>query len=370
MQILKKLGIAVVLLFLCVPVVADARSVVRIEDGVSVAKEAVADGDLYAVAETAAISGLVAGDFITAAGEVTISGRVASDTLALAAAVSISGEVGDDVRVVGDTVTVTGTIEGDLFVVARRLTILSDAAVRGDVLFFGQTGVIEGQIGNDVLGRATDLRLDGAVGGMVDVTVETLTLGDRANVTGDVRYESARELIRAPGAVVSGSVLQSAGEVTPTFAYPADVAIGILMILFAALSWYLVSRRTLEQHAAVGTRSILRSGLIGAALFFVAPFVIVILVMSQLGLLLALLGFALYIVLIVLAMIGMVPIAGELLRRYLWRRGQFGLVWLLAGSLVLGLLLLVPAFAALPALLLLLISVGALTERLYTVIRY
>jgi len=369
MKILRNFSGLVVLLFLLTPTNAEARSVVRIEDKLSIAQESVADGDLYAAAETAAVSGLVAGDLLVAAGDVTLSGKVASDTLAFAGAISISGEMGDDVRIVADTVTVTGVINGDLFVVARRLNILSDATISGDVLFFGQSGVIQGKVGNDVLGRMTELRLDGAVEGMVDVTVGTLTLGDRTVVAGDVRYGSATPITRAPGSVVSGSVVQSDGVMRSPFAYPTDVALGVLMLLFTVLSWYLLSRRTLERHATHSAQTIVRSGLLGSAVFFGVPFIILLLVLSQLGVLLALLVVAAYALLVLLAIVGMVPILGELFRRFVWRRGQFGLVWLLSGALVIGALLLVPAVAVFPLLMVLLISLGALSERLYSVLR-
>lgn len=354
--------------FLLAPA-AEARSVVRVEDSVSVPSEAVADGDLYGVGTEAIVSGVVTGDFYSAVGELTITGSVASDTVAVAGMVDVSGTIGDDLRIIADSVTISGTVEGDVFVVARKLTVLSEATIKGDVIFFGQEGVIAGTVGNDVLGRVTELRVDSQVGGMVDVTVGELTLGDRAAITGDVRYESAASLVRAPAAVISGSVVQADGVVPDPYAYLKGVAETILVLLFAVLSWYLLLRRNLEQVVDAASRSLLRSGLLGAAVFIVTPFIMGILVASQLGALVGLLLFVLYVLVVVLAAVGSIAVTGELVRRFLRPSQRFGLLYIVLGAALVGLCLTLPALTAIPLFLVFLITLGAIAERIYHAIR-
>ncbi len=355
--------------FLLLALPAEARSVVRVEDTVSVPSEAVADGDLYGVGSEAVVSGAVTGDFYTTVGKLTITGSVASDTVAFAGMVDVSGTVGDDLRVVAESVTISGTIEGDLFVIARKLSVLSEAEVKGDILFFGQEGTIAGAVGNDVLGRVTELRVDGPVAGMVDVTVGALTLGDRAAVTGDVRYESAATLVRAPDAVVSGSVVQADGEVPDPYAYIKGVAETILVLLFAVLSWYLLLRRNLELVTEAASRSLVRAGLLGAAVFLVTPFIMGILVASQLGVLVGILLFVLYLLIIVLAAVGSIAVMGDLVRRFLRPQQRFGLLYIVLGAAIIGLCLTLPALAAIPLLLVFLITLGAIAERIYHAVR-
>lgn len=348
---------------------AEARSVVRVEDAVSVPSEAVADGDLYGVGSEAVVSGSVTGDFYSAVGELTITGTVASDTVALAGMVDVSGTVGDDLRIIADSVTISGTVEGDVFVIGRKLSVLSEATIKGDVIFFGQEGVIAGTVGNDVLGRVTDLRVDGPVAGMVDVTVGSLTLGDRAAVSGDVRYESAVTLVRAPAAVVSGAVVQADGEAPDPYAYLKGVAETVLVLLFAVLSWYLLLRRNLEQVTEAASRSFVRAGLLGAAVFLVTPFVMGILVASQLGVLVGVLLFVLYVLVIVLAAVGAIAVTGEMVRRFLRPQQRFGLLYIVLGAALVGLCLSLPALAAIPLLLVFLITLGALADRIYHALR-
>lgn len=342
---------------------------IRVDESVSVPSEAIADGDLYSVGSEAVVSGSVTGDFYTAVGELTITGTVASDTVALAGAVDVSGEIGDDLRIIADSVTISGTVNGDVFVIARKLNILSEATVSGDVIFFGQEGAVAGTVGNDVLGRVTTLRVDATVGGMVDVTVGALTLGDRAAVTGDVRYESAASLVRAPAAVVSGSVVQAEGVAPDPYAYLKGVAEMVLVLLFAVLSWYLLLRRNLEQVVATASRSLVRAGLLGAAVLVVTPFIMGILVASQLGVLVGVLVFVLYLLALVLAAVGSVAVSGELCRRFLRPQQTFNLLYIVLGAAVLGLCLTLPALAVIPLLLIFLITLGAIAERVYLAVR-
>ena len=61
-------------------------------------------------------------------------------------------------------------------------------------------------VGGKVLGTAERVRINSAVAGGVDISTPNLTLGEQANITGDVRYVSDSELVRATGAVVTGVV--------------------------------------------------------------------------------------------------------------------------------------------------------------------
>ncbi len=369
MKYFLTIGALVSCVFFPVVTPAEARSVVRVEDSITVPRDAVADGDLYGVGSEAVVSGTVTGDFYAAVGELTITGSVASDTVALAGMVDVSGTVTDDLRLVADSVTISGTIVGDLFVIARKLNVLSEAKIQGDILFFGQEGVIAGAVGNDVLGRVTELRIDGPVAGGVDVTVGALTLGDRAAVTGDVRYESAASVVRAPAAVVSGSVVQAEGVAPDPYAYLKGVAETILVLLFAVLSWYLLLRRNLELVTEAASRSLLRSGLLGAAVLLVTPLIMGILFASQLGVLVGILLLMLYLLTVVLAAVGSIAMTGELVRRFLRPQQRFGLLYIVLGAAIVGLCLTIPALATIPLLLVFFITLGAIAERIYHTIR-
>jgi cytoskeletal protein CcmA (bactofilin family) len=347
----------------------EARSVVRVGESVAVATEQVAEGDLYAVGQAVAISGKVAGDAQLLGLSTTLNGSVASDTLMVGGVVSVAGEVGDDVRVVGGDVTVSGTIIGDLFVIGGTLTVLSSAKIEGDIIFFGQEADIAGTVGHDVMGNATTWRLDGPIAGGVDITTSQLTLGERAAVARDVRYVSHQELTRAPAASVTGSVVRNDPLLVADTGVWQTLAIFVLTVLFAALSWYVLLRRSLEDVIATTTTATVRSGLIGLAIIFVVPFLATVLVVSQLGALVGLILVALLIFLLLLAAVGVVPVVGNAVRYWTSPQQSFGIIWLGVGGLIVAGCLLASAWFAVVLFLALTVTLGALTERLYAAVR-
>lgn len=366
----NRLIFSAVLLLACgVTLTAEARSVVRFGEDITVADKQEAEGDFYGIGSVANISGTVAGDAHVVAGRVSIRGSVASDTLAIGVVTTVDGEVGDDLRVIGDDVTIAGHVHGDLLVIARTLTILKEAKVDGDVIFFGQNGTISGEIGNDVFGRVTALRLDGKVAGAVEVSVGDLTLGDKASIAGTIQYESDEEIVRAPNATVAGEIIRQDPPAVPQTTAMRGIFSIFATLIFATGVWYLLLRRSLE---VIGSRSVqrpLRAGLIGLSVLFSVPFLVGALFLSQLGIFAGVLLLVFYIFSLGVSAIAAVAVVGESIRTWVAPKMAFGVWWLLAGALVLtSLLALPPLFLVIP-LAALLIALGAFCEYLYQQVR-
>lgn len=366
----KKLIFSAVIIVLCgFSAEAEARSVVRFDDEVIVADKQAAEGDFYSIGSKATISGDISGDAHVVAGKVDIRGTVASDTLAVGATVTVDGEIGDDLRVIGVDVTIAGHVKGDLMVIAQTLTVLDQAKIDGDVIFFGHEGTISGVVGHDVFGRVTTLRLDGPVAGTVDIAVGSLTLGDKAAITGNVQYESVDELVRAPNAAVTGEVMRTDPASVPQSEAWRGVLGIFVTLIFAVGAWYLLLRRSLEVIASRSIQNPLRAGLVGLSVLVAVPFLVTALFVSQVGIFAALLLLVFYVFALGVATIAAVAVVGEAIRFFVMPKQSFGIWWLLVGTATLTLLLLLPTiFVALPVLALL-IALGSFCEYLYQQIR-
>lgn len=350
---------------------AKSSSVIRVGETLDLDDEQTVDGDYYGVASDVALSGAIAGDAYIVGAQTTLNGKVASDTLAIGANVTVGGEVGDDLRVVGAQVTVSGHVRGDLVVVASQLKVLSTAQIDGDLIFFGGTVDVAGAVAHNVMGNMTALRVDGLVGGDVDVKVGALTLGDKAVVTGTLQYASASELTRSPNSVVSGSIVKNEPENDPSsnsFSLLEEIILAILPLLFGALCWWLMFRQNLlavvDRSATLPVRAIL----IGAAVAVVMPIVAGILLVSGLGILLGVLFMALYVVLLCVACVALGPIVGAVVHAWVVPQRPFGVFSILGGVLVLGLLMALP-FGSLLLLGGVVLSLGVITERMYMALR-
>jgi len=352
--------------FIASTVFASANTVVRTGETVSITGDQVVDGDLYVAAGKVNISGNLSEDVMILGGQVKLNGNVAENAFMIAGSVDVNGQIGDDLRIIAAEVTIADSISGDLFVMGGSVNILSSASVAGDVLIYAGDVVIEGFVGGDVIGLAGNLRIDSDVVGNVNVTVNKLTLGDRANIGGSVSYISSQLVNRSLNATVAGELVRNDPVIPKTesnrFAWLAPS----LILLFSVLTWYLVSRKTLN---AVVSRSLVMSPrplVTGALTFFLAPIAIGLLLVSLIG---SVVGFVLllaYFKLIFLSFIGMVAVLGQLLMISFNRQSGKKVILL---SLIVGLfgfllLTMLPVLGYILIAVLMLTTLGAIVDLL------
>jgi hypothetical protein len=305
--------LVVLALLLLTPALAFASTVIRTGDTVSIGQDQVIEGDLYAAGNIVSLSGQVEEDLLVAGTEVNINGQVGLDVFALGANVDINGTVGDDLRVIGSNVIVAEPILGDVFAVGANIKILSTASVSGDVTVIGGTVIIEAPVEGDILGWVESLRIDSSVTGDINVTTQSLTLGDKATISGNVQYVSSEPLVRSQSSTIVGEEVRNDPPIADNESFnPLAILLPLLGLLFSVALWFLVSRRSLQ---LVVSRTLLpgvRAVLLGGATLLLAPFAIVVLVMSALGTLPGLALLTLYVLFIILAMIALPAVAAQL----------------------------------------------------------
>jgi cytoskeletal protein CcmA (bactofilin family) len=354
-------------LFLVSPIAAHASAVVRSGDSVTLAQNQSVEGNFYAVGSVVALSGNITGDAVIVGGNVTVNGTVTDDLAVLGGAVNMSASSTKDVRIIAGDVTISKPITGDLVVVGGRLTILSTGSVKGDVLIYGEDATIDGAVGGQIMGTVHTLRVNGPVGAGIDVTTSSLTLGDQANITGDIQYTSANQLARSPNAVVTGKVMQgtdgvAASDVTSML---KNITILFLISLFATLSIYLVARKFVEDMSRLAVRQVGMKTLIGFGTFAIAPITVGILFVSMLGILVGIIELALLVVLAVVSLVLTNAVFGALIAKYLTKKSQLSVPYIIAGAIVTQICLIIPFVG--PAILALafLATAGALVTSFY-----
>jgi cytoskeletal protein CcmA (bactofilin family) len=335
--------------------------------GVSVAADQIVEGNFYGTSDTLTISGDVRRDAVLAAyRSVTINGAVAEDVLVAAGEARLFGSVGEDVRIVAGEVTIADTVAGDVLVIGGTLEVLSTATITGDVLFYGGTAILSGTVDGTVIGHMQSLRVDGVVAGDVQVHVDALTLGERANVTGSIRYTSPVELVRSANATVEGDITRTEPDLlTPTFSLEW-FAIPLLISLFSILVWQLVSRQSLR-------RVMVESGVTNGWTFFVGVLVIalgiptsVVVMVTVIGLLVGMLLLAVWLGIVAAAIIAAPAVIGYQLQRSVAVLAKLPTVWVLAlGVVAFHVLRIVPLLGALLLLVLVVYTCGLITRLLF-----
>lgn len=350
-----------VLAVLMLPVLVSASTIVRTGGSIGILQNQVVEGDFYAFGDNVTLSGQVTEDILAAGARVILNGEVGGDALIVGATVDINGPVNDDVRVVGTAVSVSGEVNGNLVVVAQTLKILSSASIKGDVLFYGGSAEIAGTVGRDVLGRNEVMRIDGPVMGAVNVRSQQVTLGDQANISGDLRYESTSEVVRSPNAVVAGNVTRSDGEAPETGSFAGFVLV-FLISIFATLVFYLLLPGLLRRVGSQVVDYPVRSTLIGVGTFFLLPIAGLALLASTLGLVVGGVLLSAFIAVSFAAYAAAGALAGVILARIFKKPDELSIIWIVSGTLALHMLMSAPYVGVALLIGLVLITLGALVE--------
>ncbi|MFT5036808.1 MAG: hypothetical protein ACI9VM_000373 [Candidatus Azotimanducaceae bacterium] len=355
-------------IFLVVPVAhSSADTALRMNDSITLSVDQTVEGDFYGfsgLAGSVSLSGSIEGDATVFGTTVTTNGLISGDLLALSGTAQVHASVTDDVRIVAGEVTIAEYVGGDVFVLGGILNVLSSAQIDGNIFFFGGQGKIEGVVGGSIFGTSEILRIDSAVAGSVDVTVmQSLVMGEKADITGDVTYESRNEMVRAQSAVIVGDVVRNAHTIGSV--NPKDALVPFLVYAFSTLIMYLIFRGRLLKLLSDANTSFTRNGLIGAAGVFFLPAAVVLLLVTIIGSVVGLLGSLVVLAMYTSALLFVPIFVGFLIKLVISKKEEVTLLGTLGGIVVTELLFLVPIAGPIIAIALTIVLLGTILTYLY-----
>ena len=357
--------VLLVAVLITIPLTSFAATVVRTGESVSVEKDQRIEGDFYTAASILNISGEITGDIAAISAKTTLNGTVASDALLAGGNVDVHGAVGDDLRIIAGDAIIAEPVTGDVFVIAGTVKVLSTASIGGDLLVYGGDVEVSGSIGGNIIGNVTSLRIDAPVAGNIDVTTDALTLGDRADVTGSVRYVSAAVLTRAQNAKVGAEITRSDESIKDTSTNTKSVLVPVLMLLFSTLVWYLIARRFLVRIVNRALVRGIRPIATGFIAFFAMPVVSIILIMSVLGGFVGVAGLVAYVFAILLALVSGIAVLGQFIMTQIKKGEQtISPVTLGVGVLVALISIFIPFIGPVLLLTVFLVTLGAIVDLL------
>lgn len=361
------LAVSFALPVLVAPANGEAAVIRTSGDTVSVPDDSVVPDDFYALGSEVKVLGAVEGDLYVASGAVTVTGPISGDLVVLGGNVSVRGSVGDDVRVVGGKATLEGSVGGDIFSSVGTLTIERSSEIAGDVFFYGGDLEIDGIVAGVVYARGAELSVDGEVGA-IDAIAEEVRLGNRAHVAGSVNYQSASQIFRAQESRVEGEILRQVREEKPEDALKGRIVFASMM-LFASLLAILLFRERFESMFGHLSPSLGISGFIGLGFFLAAPFAIVLLMVSILGIFAGVFLLLLYIGLLLAAFVLTGVFIGTLCMRYFKRSYQVSWLAAFIGILAIELLLFIPVVGPILVFACFLATLGTLLRSFYHALR-
>lgn len=321
--------IALASIFVLIPMTVTAQQISKDENAVYMRL----GNDIYAAGNFLNITENVADDLFLAGNHITVQSAVGGDLHAVGSNLTINGNIADDMRIFGGNVTVNGTIGGDLLLAGGTAYIGPNAVIEGNVLLGGGSVRIEGTIrgsmklaGDDIafLGTtrgAADIRgetvmMNGSVGGDTVLAGRTLTIDPATTIGGNLQYWSNAGTMDI-NATVGGSTTMNDAlkrmertqrhvKDSTSFAARMIGAISLFAVLSAALSIGVLQFSTKKFFIDVATRLRSAPGMSltwGLIYFLLTPIVLLFIMITFIGIPLALALGAIYCISVLFAQV-------------------------------------------------------------------
>ncbi|NGQ95081.1 polymer-forming cytoskeletal protein [Brevibacillus sp. SYP-B805] len=255
-------------------------------------RDQVIHGDLAVNAGKAVIEGTVEGDLYVFSENIQVLGEVKGDVLSFSAQTDISGIVDGNVRAFTHHLDITGKVSRNVTVVTDHLVIDKDSVVNGSILALAKTVDLFGKVGKEANGFIDQMRITGHVGqGISTLACKQLTIDSTAVIGGDIVYSSPHKAVIAPGATITGQERYAPKDLEKKTHFFFPLIALFTSVVSTLVLWlllrYLFPAAVKRVHRQWEGRLAASIG-IGALALFVLPLVCVILLLTVVGIPLAL----------------------------------------------------------------------------------
>jgi len=318
----------------------------------------------------------LAGDLIAAAGRLTVDHDVPGDALLAAGSIEIHAPLGDDLRAAGGFVHLYNRVKGEALIAGGSVAIDPKAEIGGHAWIVGSEVTIEGRLGGHLTVYGRHVMIAGDIEGPVVLSGERLEILGTARIRGDVRYTSPHELVVHPRAHITGAVTRTPSALDvpkPHTGIPGLSAVRPLLLLgllaAATLLYWLFPRFTVTSSRTLGAAPVKSLGL-GAGIFFSGPPIILLLVITIIGIPIALATAAFYIIALLVGYLISAFFLGERMLRLVRRADATTARWRIlavaVALVVLTLLRQIPYAGAMIALIAVILGLGAMVLQAFT----
>lgn len=333
-------------------------------ESIYIAEDEIVEGNLYAAGTSITVDGKVHGDIYCAGQSIIINGEVAGDVICAGRAITIDGIVNGSVRLAGQSIIIKNEVKQNVLAFGSDIILDKNAKVGWEMLVAGAIANINGKINGTFHGAAEKLLIAGEIG--EDVRVSTsdnrdqggLSIKDSAKIDGDVIYTDFLTGTISDKALILGEVVhklpenkyqKTSGEKFLgyiwgiIFSVFSAIAIGLVVIsLWKKPTQKIMDRLLREPGRSIGW---------GAILMILTPIISVLLMITFVGIKLALLLLGVWIIAMCVGGIFVSTLVGRSIIEKLFKKKSNSLIWaLVLGTAVTKFVFSVPLFGWLLAL--------------------
>lgn len=339
--------------------------------GERVVKSGTIEDDIYLAGGEVELLATVNGDVVVAGGQLNLEGDINGDVTAAGGMLMLRSAVADDARLAGGNVQVRGAVGDDVIAAGGRVLLGPNARVGGRAWLSGGDIRVDGDVGQELRAAGGRVTITGKVQGDVFVQAEEIAIGPTAVIMGELHTKGPREARIADGARIDGEVSHTPVEV-PVAPMVASLIGAALVVLLSLIITGVVLYLIFPNFAARCTQSLRDTPWpclgIGVAVFAATPVVILVLLVTAVGVWLALLLLAAYVILLLLGYLTGALFVGEAGLRLIGKN-EPSKAWRATGLAVALLVLiivgLIPLLGGLIAWLVSLAGMGALGRQMH-----
>ncbi|MFA6171363.1 MAG: hypothetical protein WCW77_04405 [Patescibacteria group bacterium] len=338
--------------FLVLPIKASAYELKK-GDAVTIPKDQIINDNLYVAGSSITIEGRIRGDVFCVGQNINIKGPVEGSVFCAGQSINLDGPVSGSVRVAGNTVNINSIVGQNVDVFGAAVNLGSNAKVGWDMLIGAAGANIDGQIGKDLHGGGANVIINGKVGKNVNLALgeknSSLTLGDNAEIKGNLTYKAQKDASISSKAKVAGKTERkeyNKGDWQGR-AVGRIVVWGLLFSIFSAILIGLVLiglfKKPVITISGVMQEKISSSIGIGFLTIILGPIALILLALTVVGIPLALILLALWLISLAVSKVMAGIFIGRILIQKYWPAKKDSLTWqMIIGILIFTLIAIIP----------------------------
>lgn len=348
-------------------------------EGVVIGKDEVINDDVLVAGSNITVDGVINGDLKAAGANITINGEVNGDVMVAGGQVTLRGRIADDVIVVSGTMICDSEIGDNVMMAGGNIMISDKAKIGRDLMVGGGNILLSSEVSRNVNLSGGTVTVSSKIGGNLSTnTSEPPVLTSKSEVKGDFSYTAPKEAKIDQDAKISGkTTFTPSEEVEATRKAKKSFFSNIGFKIFSTLSLILTgvvivllfpkqSRKIVDMINSKPGKSF---G-IGLVISLLMPALILLLVVTLLGIPLALITVAFYLCATYLAKVFVGLWIGKLIlgsgKKPQKDEKEISLLGIVAlGTLLLGLILTIPFIGFLIKIAVVFLGVGAMGLVIY-----
>lgn len=319
---------------------------------VYVNKDETVAGNLYAAGMNITVDGKVNGDVICAGQTININGEVAGDVICAGQVININGKIGGSVRSAGNAVMINNSVARNVMAFGASVILGDKAEIGWDVLTAGAVVDIKGKINGDLTGAGANYFINAEIKKNVKLILdaqsqkaknktdqELVTITKDAKIGGDFIYTAASDAKIEDGAKITGKTerLEPKLKASKKTVAMTSVWSGIVCLfssIVVGLILITIGKRQLKDTFEIMNKKIWPTLGWGLVVAFIGPIVLILLMITIIGIPLALIIGALWLIALYISKIITGLLIGQWLLIKFWKSKKESMIWALVIGIV------------------------------------